>query len=150
MSDLYDNDTAAWSEHQAGLLRRVAAGERPNTVPDWTNIAEEIDSLGRDRARELASRITVILVHLIKLQASPAQEPRVGWRATVRRERDEIDRLFDDSPSLRRRVQAGIAGNLDRARKEASISLADNGETPVCGIALLTYTEEQVMENWWP
>jgi hypothetical protein len=33
MSDLYEIDTAAWSEQQTALLRRVAAGEQPDVAP---------------------------------------------------------------------------------------------------------------------
>jgi hypothetical protein len=32
MSDLYDTDILVWSEQQAALLRRAAAGERVNDV----------------------------------------------------------------------------------------------------------------------
>jgi hypothetical protein len=148
MNDLYEIDTVAWSAQQAELLRRVAAGERPNNAPDWFNIAEEIDSLGRNQIRELGSRIAVIMIHLIKLEASPAAEPRAGWRATVRRERDEIEQLLADSPSLRGRLPAIIAGKLDRARAEAAASLADNGETPRRSIESITYTEAQVLGDW--
>jgi hypothetical protein len=36
MNDNDDTDVLAWSEHQARLLRRVAAGEPANTeTPDW-------------------------------------------------------------------------------------------------------------------
>ena len=55
MNDLYETDTVAWSERQAALLRRVAAGERLNAKPNWTNIAGKIESLGKTQARELAS-----------------------------------------------------------------------------------------------
>jgi len=52
MSDLYDVDIALWSERQADLLRRVAAGERVNDQVDWLNIVEEIaDVARRDRDR---------------------------------------------------------------------------------------------------
>jgi len=51
MNDLYETDTVAWSERQSELLRRVAAGERLNVAPDWPNIAEEIETLARTRAR---------------------------------------------------------------------------------------------------
>jgi hypothetical protein len=37
MSDLYEADILMWSEHQAELLRRMAAGERVNDQVDWTN-----------------------------------------------------------------------------------------------------------------
>ena len=46
MNDLYDEDFVAWSERQAALLRRRAAGELVNDAEiDWTNVAEEIEAL---------------------------------------------------------------------------------------------------------
>ena len=52
MSDLYDGDILRWSEHQAGLLRRLAAGELVNDSElDWSNIAEEIEDVGSSVAR---------------------------------------------------------------------------------------------------
>jgi hypothetical protein len=150
MNDLYDSDTVAWAAQQGALLRRVAAGEPLNVAPDWSNIAEEIETLGRTQGRELASRIAVILEHLIKLQASPAMEPRAAWRATVRRERREIEGLLADAPSLRGRVAAVIAEKLVRARSDAAAALADNGEAPSCDVATLGYTEDQVLGDWLP
>ena len=150
MSDLYEIDTVAWSEHQAELLRRVAAGERLNTAPDWTNIAEEIDSLGKDRARELGSRIAVILVHLMKLGASPARDPRAKWRATVIRERAEIRELLRESPSLRSRVPTTIDSRIRDARAEAEVSLADHGEEPLRKIGKIDFGEAQVLGDWLP
>ena len=47
MSGLYDEDIVLWSEQQADLLRRHAAGERANSADlDWENIVEEIESVG--------------------------------------------------------------------------------------------------------
>src|SRR5689334_1690113 len=83
MSDLYDNDFVLWSECQSELLRRLAAGEPVNESPDWPNIVEEIESLGKRDKREVRSCVATILLHLIKLQASPASEPREGWEDTV-------------------------------------------------------------------
>ena len=39
----YDDDILAWSERQAEALRRRSANEL-----DWDNIAEEIESVGRN------------------------------------------------------------------------------------------------------
>jgi hypothetical protein len=50
MSDLYD-DVLLWSERQAALLRRMAAGERVNDQVDWENVAEEIEDVGRSSLR---------------------------------------------------------------------------------------------------
>ena len=44
MSDLHDADILIWSERQAQLLRRHAAGEWVGDAIDWPNIVEEIDS----------------------------------------------------------------------------------------------------------
>jgi hypothetical protein len=150
MSDLYEADTVAWSEQQSALLRRVVAGERLNVAPDWPNIAEEIETLGKTQARELASRIAVILEHLIKLAASPAQEPRAAWRATVRRERGEIETLLGDAPSLRARVPAIVEGRMARARTDAAAALADSGEEPCCEIGGIVYNENEVLGDWLP
>ena len=51
MSDLYDEDILLWSELQSTLLRRIAAGEPVNERPDWANIIEEVESVGRSDLR---------------------------------------------------------------------------------------------------
>jgi hypothetical protein len=150
MSDLYDSDVVEWSARQAGLLRRVAAGEPVNEAPDWLNIAEEIDALGKNQGRELVSRIAVILVHLIKLEASPAAEPRAGWRDTIRKQRDEIARLLADAPSLRARIPAIVVAELPRACSRAAAPLADNGETSRVAIDQIAYTDDKILGDWLP
>src|ERR1700744_4965196 len=114
----YDGDLALWAEDQARALRQ-AAQSRINLPIDWENVAEEIESFGKSQGRELASRIRTVLLHLMKLQASPAAEPRPAWRATVRRERAEIEALLNDSPSLKRTVPAVIIGETLIAARNA-------------------------------
>jgi len=150
MNDLYETDTVAWSERQSELLRRVAAGERLNVAPDWPNIAEEIETLGKNQGRELASRVAVILEHLIKLAASPASEPRAVWRATIRRERGEIETLLEDAPSLRTRVPAVIQNKIARARANAAAALVDSGEVPRCDIGSINYSADELLGDWMP
>ena len=83
MSD-YDLDIYVWSQRQGALLRRLAAGERVNDADlDWPNIAEEIETVGRSERTAVASHIANVIEHLIKLQASPAIEPRAGWHGTI-------------------------------------------------------------------
>jgi hypothetical protein len=65
MSDLYDTDVLLWSEQQAALLRRRAAGELINEAElDWPNVAEEIEAMGKSERSALASRIGTIIDHL--------------------------------------------------------------------------------------
>jgi len=61
MDQGYDTDLALWAEAQARALRD--AGQAGTNLPvDWENVAEEIEALGKSQARELASRIRIILV----------------------------------------------------------------------------------------
>ena len=65
-SALYDHDFYAWSSQQAALLR---AGKLAQA--DLETIAEEIESMGRTEKRELVSRLTALLLHLLKWQFQP-------------------------------------------------------------------------------
>ncbi|WP_428484140.1 DUF29 domain-containing protein [Rhodopila sp.] len=151
MNDLYDTDVVAWSEQQAKLLSRMAAGERVNSVElDWPNIAEEIESLGKSYRRELRSHIGTVLEHLIKLQASPALDPRNGWKETIGRSRDDIDLILAESPSLRHAVPTMIADETTRSRRRVARSLGIYNEQPRVDIDGLTFTEDQVVGDWLP
>lgn len=145
----YDGDLALWAEDQAQALRD-AARTRVNLPIDWENVAEEIESLGKSQRRELASRISNILVHLMKLQVSPAAEPRGGWRETIAEQRDEIARLLEDSPSLRRSVDDIIAKETVRAAAKAMIGIKEYEEAPRIDPAAATYTADQVLGDWFP
>ncbi|HYZ62510.1 MAG TPA: DUF29 family protein, partial [Acetobacteraceae bacterium] len=63
MSDLYEQDVLEWSERQADLLRRHAAGERLNEKPDWANIIEEIEDVGSERLHSVESLLVQALAH---------------------------------------------------------------------------------------
>src|SRR3954452_2341854 len=57
----YDKDFHDWAVSQARALRGRQLG-----ALDWENLAEEIESLGRSDQREVTSRLTTLLVHLLK------------------------------------------------------------------------------------
>ena len=149
MDAAYETDLALWAEHQARMLRD--AGQAGTNLPiDWENVAEEIESLGRSQGRELASRIRVILVHLLKLQASPAIEPRIGWRETIQEKRSEIEAVLADSPSLRPTIPSVIEREMPKAKKTADLALADFGEKQWADVGRLGYAPEQVLGDWFP
>ena len=54
-------DFVAWTEQQAEALRAAAHGGA-NLVPDWENLAEEIESLGRSDRRELRPQLHQIIL----------------------------------------------------------------------------------------
>ncbi len=70
MDTLYDTDILEWSEQQAALLRRVAAGERVNDSDlDWPDIIEEIESVGREQLLAVESLLVQAMLHRLKAEA---------------------------------------------------------------------------------
>jgi Domain of unknown function DUF29 len=150
MSDLYETDVLLWSERQAELLRRVASGENVNDQIDWPNIIDEVETVGRSERSALRSHIATVIEHLIKLQASPATDPRNRWKETINRARDDIDRDLEDSPSMRRLVSRMVSDETRRSSRLVARSLALFGEQPRVEIGDLTFTEDQVLGEWFP
>ena len=140
----YDEDFCAWAAEQAAALR---AGQ-PYSA-DLTNVAEEIEDLGKSRRDKLASHIATVIEHLMKLEASPAAHPRAGWRGTVVRARNGIQDLLAESPSLGPQVAAIVARETERARRAVAEDLADYGE-PSDRLERLAYDEGQVLGDWLP
>ena len=109
MSDLYEEDVTLWSERQAALLRRRAAGELVNDAElDWTNIAEEIASMGRSERDQLTSRLEVLLAHLLKWRHQPGHRGN-SWRLTILEQRRRVEKLLARNPSLRPRLDDLLA-----------------------------------------
>jgi hypothetical protein len=91
----YDKDFALWCAEQGAALRegRWAALDREN-------LAEEIESLGRRDRREIESRLKTLLVHLLKYRYQP-RKVKPGWSSTIREQRRQLQKIINESPSLR-------------------------------------------------
>ena len=102
MSELYDTDVLLWSEQQAALLRRLAAGERVNQQIDWENVVEEIESVGSQQLHAVESLLMQALAHMAKAEGWPSSRDAPHWRAEARRFR--IDATARFAPSMRQRL----------------------------------------------
>ena len=105
MSDLYDADILLWSERQSDLLRRIAAGEPVNERPDWVNIIEEVESVGREQLHAVESLLLQALVHMLKAEGWPLARDGENWRADSRGFRAQARRRF--APSMRQNIDLG-------------------------------------------
>jgi hypothetical protein len=149
---LYDEDFVAWSQQQAEALRSTARGGS-NRQLDWENLAEEIESLGRSEKRELRSQISRVIHHLLKLEHSPADDPRRGWFETVTQARREIELVLETSPSLVNEVGGIVKAEMPRGLKAAIYDLEKYGEVspPILArMRLVAYTQEQILGDWFP
>ena len=113
MSYLYDRDLYAWANAHAGLLR-----EGRLSGADIANIAKEIETLGRNEKRELRSRRSVLILHLLKWQHQPARRSR-SWELSIADARNELTEHLADSPSLQATLPEAVASAYRRARLHA-------------------------------
>jgi len=145
----YDRDFFGWTQHQAELLRREAA-LRPGTSLDLENLAEEIESLGKRDRRALTNNVARIAEHLLKLQYSPAKDPRPGWENSVDVHRSKARRILADSPGLSSDLQDTLGESYDDGRRCAARAL--RGELdPKLLPERCPYTVDQIIDHdWWP
>jgi len=140
----YDEDFVAWTQHQATMLR-----EGKWDQIDLLNLAEEIESLGNSVRRELSSRLRILVVHLLKWRYQP--ERRIeghSWETTINMQRNDIDDLLHDSPSLRSQVQERLTQQYGKARRQAlrETRLVESAVPESC-----PWTAEQILDDdFWP
>lgn len=94
MKTSYEADVVAWANEQASLIR---AGRFDQL--DLTHIAEEIEDVGKSEQRELASRMAVLLAHILKWKFQP-QKRSVSWTLTIKEQRRLLVRRIQKTPSL--------------------------------------------------
>ena len=90
----YEHDVVAWSIEQARLLR---AGLFDRL--DVEHIADEIEDVGKSEARELASRMAVLLAHWLKCEYQTLLRSP-SWQDTIREQRKQVLRRLKRTPSL--------------------------------------------------
>ncbi len=114
---LYEADFYAWTQEQAALLR---SGHL--TEIDAEHLIEELESMGASDRRELLSRLQVLVLHLLKWQFQPERRNK-SWQLTINHQRDAIDRLLKQSPSLTRLLgdPAEISNVFRKAVRETVI-----------------------------
>ncbi|HJS84839.1 MAG TPA: DUF29 family protein, partial [Acetobacteraceae bacterium] len=71
-ASLYEQDALAWSEQQAALLRRLAAGGAVNAAVDWPHVIEEVQDVGLSELRACQSLLRQAMMHLLRLHAWPS------------------------------------------------------------------------------
>lgn len=93
---LYEQDLQLWFEDTIAKLKA-----RKLDGLDIDNLVEEIEGLaGRDQ-REVRQRLKVLLVHLLKRIYIDSTHGNRGWENTIREQRDQLQVLLKQSPSLK-------------------------------------------------
>lgn len=109
----YNHDFYGWLMQNAKLIREGRLSDI-----DAENVADELESMGKSEKREIVSRLTVLLTHLLKWQFQAAKRS-TSWRNTIIIQRLDIRELLEDSPSLTAEIEEKITSAYEKACLEA-------------------------------
>ncbi len=131
---LNQQDFYAWTQEQISLLRAKQFDKI-----DLERLIEEVDSMGNSELRELESRLTVLLMHLLKWQYQPSHQTR-SWILIIKEQRRRIIKRIQQSPSLKSKLTIVIQDAYELARGDAAdeTGLPDSSFPITCP---WTYTE---------
>jgi hypothetical protein len=111
----YERDFYTWTQEQAEYVR---AG-RWNGV-DRENVAEEIESLGREQFAKLESALRVLLLHMLKWDHQPQRRSR-SWSLSIKAQRIVLGRVLDGNPGLKPRIGEAVLHAYELAVVEAAL-----------------------------
>jgi Domain of unknown function DUF29 len=147
--DVYERDFHVWARKQAAGLKQLAA-MRPNIDIDWSHLIDEVDEIAVDYRDTCRSQLRRVMEHLLKLEFSPARDPRVGWVEEIGDARD----ILENKPSntLRRDPRRNFGKIYARTRKRAAQSLSTYGEHEAAARlpADCPYTLDQLLDDFLP
>ncbi|MEA5476356.1 DUF29 domain-containing protein [Pseudanabaena galeata UHCC 0370] len=95
-ASLYETDFLLWTEETVAKLKA-----RDFDHVDFENLIEEIESLGKSDKKEIRSRLTTLIAHLLKRIYVNMPQEFNGWERTIRNQRTDLELALMDSPSLK-------------------------------------------------
>jgi hypothetical protein len=110
----YMHDFYSWLMEQARAVREGRWG-----AIDRENLAEEIESLGREQFNKLESALRVPLLHILKWDHQPQLRSR-SWVLSIEAQRLELENVLSDNPGLKPRIAEALARGYRRARLESA------------------------------
>ncbi|AGF51433.1 slr1813 [Synechocystis sp. PCC 6803] len=144
-TSLYETDYNLWILE---TVQKLQCRDLENL--DWEYLIEEVLSLSRRDRHKLASLLTRLFEHLLKLGYwhSEKERNRNHWRREIRNFRLQIDRLLSDSPSLKPYLSEIFdkcyKNGISLASDSSGLSIENFPEQPIA-------TFEQVLdEDWLP
>ena len=76
--NLYDQDFYAWTQEQAKLIK-----QRVFKMIDIAHLEEELESMGASEQRSLESKLTQLMMHMLKLKYQPDYINTKSWIRSI-------------------------------------------------------------------
>jgi hypothetical protein len=144
----YDDDFYAWTQYQAEVLRSMRT--RDNRF-DREHVAEEIEDLGKSERHTVESQISRIVEHSLKIEYSPADQPRYGLMGTIADARRILRQKL--TATLRQHAEGMLAELYADGREAADLALREHGEQGAAAALPVTcpYRLDQLLSrDWYP
>jgi len=138
MTTLYSTDFNLWTEQTIAALK---SGDLQTL--DLDNLIEEIEAMTRSDKREIFNRLKVLIMHLLKCQYQP-QKKTSSWIKTINEQRDQIELVLADSPSLRAYLNSKLEECYKKAKRDA---VTETKLTPEAFPTECPFTEEQILDS---
>ena len=88
---------------------------------DFENLAEFLTSMARRERRELKSRLSVLLAHLLKWEYQPEKRTK-SWELTIHEQRQALADIVDQT-TLSQHAEESLHSVYERAKKNAEIEV---------------------------
>ena len=112
MRSLYEQDILLWVEETVSKLKA-----KDFESLDLDNLIEEVESLGISQKKELINRLIVLLEHLLKRLYVDLPYDYNGWERTIRTQRNNLQVLIKQVPSLKSRWESSFIDAWEIALK---------------------------------
>jgi hypothetical protein len=112
MRSLYEQDILLWVEETVSKLKA-----KDFETLDLDNLIEEVESLGISQKKELINRLIVLLEHLLKRLYVDLPYDYNGWERTIRTQRNNLQVLIKQVPSLKNRWESSFIDAWEIALK---------------------------------
>jgi len=142
----HDTDFDAWVGDQITALR---VGRFYDLDP--VRLAAALDEFLAGRKGVIESELVAVLECLLKLEYSPAQEPRKHWIETATALRNAMKEAFSRSGTLWAHAEQTLPESYRRARDTAAAVLAHDGVRADQLPSSCPYTLSAVLDpDWFP
>jgi hypothetical protein len=134
-SQLYELDETAWLETMAELILQGRCEEL-----DYPHLGEYLTDMALRDRREVESRLTTLLMHVLKWVHQPDRRSR-SWRGTIIEQRQELSRQSDRGV-LRKHAEVVLP---EAYRKAVERAAAETGLPAISFPPDCPYTVDQLL-----
>ena len=137
---LYEQDFYAWAQERAALLKA-----RQFEALDLDNLIDEVESLARQERHLLWHRFRTLLTQLVAWWGEiPAR--CIQWEGVIATQRQEIQEILTDSPSLAPLALEELAQAWASVRAQSAAQWSNAAFPAACPWTLVQVLDE----DFWP